>query len=64
MGANILIPEKQRGGGYGTYSMKCVGEDILGRKVDSKTSREEGALFRFKLPRRCERTMKQRCMRE
>jgi signal transduction histidine kinase len=37
------------GRGLGTYSMKLFGEEILGGKVDFKTSQEEGTVFRFQL---------------
>jgi len=39
------------GRGFGTYSMKFFGEEILGGKMDFTTSREEGTLFSFILPR-------------
>jgi K+-sensing histidine kinase KdpD len=39
------------GRGFGTYSMKFFGEDILGGTVDFTTSKEEGTLFRFTLPK-------------
>ena len=42
--------KKGPGRGFGTYSMKFFGEDILGGKVDFTTSDEEGTLFRFTLP--------------
>jgi len=39
------------GSGFGTYSMKFFGEDILGGKMVFTTSKEEGTLFKFTLPR-------------
>ncbi len=39
------------GRGFGTYSMKFFGEDILGGNVDFTTSKEEGTQFRFTLPK-------------
>ena len=39
------------GRGFGTYSMKFFGEDILGGKVGFTTSEEQGTLFRFTMPR-------------
>jgi hypothetical protein len=38
------------GRGFGTYSMRFFGENILGGKVDFTTSKEEGTLFSFTLP--------------
>ncbi|MBN1931549.1 MAG: PAS domain-containing sensor histidine kinase [Desulfobacterales bacterium] len=42
--------KKQAGRGIGTFSMKLFGEKILGGKVDFKTSKEEGTVFKFSLP--------------
>ena len=39
------------GRGFGTYSMKFLGEDILGGDVDFTTAKEEGTLFRFTVPK-------------
>jgi len=39
------------GRGFGTYSMKYFGENILGGKIAFTTSQDEGTLFRFTLPR-------------
>ncbi len=38
------------GRGVGTYSMKLLGEQILGGQVSFTTSPEEGTMFRFSLP--------------
>lgn len=38
------------GRGIGTYSMKLLGEKILGGKVSFTTSAEEGTTFRFTIP--------------
>jgi signal transduction histidine kinase len=38
------------GRGFGTYSMRFFGEDVLGGKVDFMTSEEAGTTFRFTLP--------------
>jgi signal transduction histidine kinase len=40
------------GRGFGTYSMKFFGEDILGGNVDFTTSKDEGTLFRFTIPQK------------
>jgi hypothetical protein len=37
------------GRGLGTYSMKMLGEDILGGIVDFTTAEDEGTVFRFQL---------------
>jgi uncharacterized protein YejL (UPF0352 family) len=41
----------ETGRGYGTYSMKFFGEEILGGKVDFSTSDTEGTVFRFTVKR-------------
>lgn len=42
--------KSQAGRGIGTYSMKLIGEQILGGQVRFTTSREAGTTFRFSLP--------------
>jgi len=42
----------RRGRGLGTYSMKYLGENILGGEVGFQSSREEGTCFHLFLPRR------------
>lgn len=42
--------KEQAGRGIGTYSMKLLGEGILGGKVSFTTSKHEGTLFRFTSP--------------
>lgn len=42
--------KKQDGRGIGTYSMKLLGEKILGGHVSFRTSKEEGTTFRFASP--------------
>lgn len=39
--------KEQPGRGIGTYSMKLLGEKILGGSVDFSTSQQEGTIFRF-----------------
>ncbi len=39
------------GRGFGTYSMKLLGEGYLGGKLSFRTSDSEGTLFQFSLPR-------------
>lgn len=38
------------GRGVGTYSMKLIGEQILGGQISFTTSREKGTVFKFSLP--------------
>jgi K+-sensing histidine kinase KdpD len=42
--------KEQAGRGIGTYSMKLLGEKLLGGKVAFATTKEEGTTFRFTLP--------------
>jgi len=42
--------KKEAGRGVGTYSMKLLGEELLGGTVDFTTSEQEGTVFRFSLP--------------
>ena len=42
--------KEQTGRGIGTYSMKLLGEKILGGKVSFTTSKKEGTVFRFIYP--------------
>lgn len=42
--------KKGEGRGLGTYSMKLLGEDILGGKVNFTSTKEEGTTFTLKLP--------------
>lgn len=42
--------KEQAGRGIGTYSMKLLGEKILGGQVSFTTSKTEGTLFRFTSP--------------
>ncbi|MCP4369989.1 MAG: sensor histidine kinase, partial [Deltaproteobacteria bacterium] len=42
--------KEQAGRGIGTYSMKLLGEKILGGKVSFTTSKKEGTIFRFTYP--------------
>ncbi len=37
----------ESGRGWGTYSMKLLGETVLGGKVEFSSDREEGTLFRY-----------------
>jgi signal transduction histidine kinase len=39
------------GRGIGTYSMKLIGEKLLGGKVTFSSSQEDGTVFRFALPK-------------
>lgn len=42
--------KEQAGRGIGTYSMKLLGEKILGGQVSFSTSKEEGTIFKFTYP--------------
>lgn len=42
--------KEQAGRGTGTYSMKLLGEKILGGHVSFKTSNKDGTIFRFTYP--------------
>jgi sensor histidine kinase regulating citrate/malate metabolism len=42
--------KEEAGRGVGTYSMKLLGEQILGGRVRFSTSPEEGTVFSFSLP--------------
>lgn len=42
--------KEQAGRGIGTYSMKLLGEKILGGQVSFTTSKKEGTIFRFTYP--------------
>ncbi|MBN2280364.1 MAG: hypothetical protein JXQ65_07280 [Candidatus Marinimicrobia bacterium] len=42
--------KKGLGHGFGTYSMKLLGEEMLGGKVTFETSKEAGTTFKFKIP--------------
>lgn len=42
--------KEQAGRGIGTYSMKLLGEKILGGQVSFTTSKTEGTIFRFSCP--------------
>lgn len=42
--------KEQSGRGIGTYSMKLLGEKILGGQVSFTTSKKEGTIFRFICP--------------
>ncbi|MFO7605980.1 MAG: PAS domain-containing sensor histidine kinase [Desulfurivibrionaceae bacterium] len=42
--------KEQAGRGIGTYSMKLLGEKILGGQVSFTTSKTEGTIFRFTYP--------------
>jgi len=42
--------KEQAGRGIGTYSMKLLGEKILGGQVSFTTSKSEGTIFRFTYP--------------
>lgn len=42
--------KKQQGRGIGTYSMKLLGEDVLGGEVSFVSSAEKGTVFRFSHP--------------
>jgi len=42
--------KEQAGRGIGTYSMKLLGEKILGGQVSFNTSKTEGTIFRFTYP--------------
>lgn len=42
--------KQQEGRGFGTYSIKHFGEEVLGGKVSFETSSENGTTFRLSLP--------------
>jgi len=42
--------KEQAGRGIGTYSMRLLGEELLGGQVSFTTSKEEGTIFRFTYP--------------
>ena len=42
--------KKGTGRGFGTFSMKLLGEDFLSGKVDFTSSEDQGTTFRFSLP--------------
>jgi sensor histidine kinase regulating citrate/malate metabolism len=42
--------KEQNGRGIGTFSMKLIGENLLGGKVSFTTSQEKGTIFTILLP--------------
>lgn len=42
--------KEEAGRGVGTYSMKLLGEELLGGQVSFTTSKKEGTIFRFTYP--------------
>ena len=42
--------KEEAGRGIGTYSMKLLGEELLGGRVSFSTSKKEGTIFRFTHP--------------
>ena len=42
--------KEEEGRGIGTYSMKLIGEKVLGGKVSFSTSKSKGTIFNFSIP--------------